>query len=75
MSTLVLNTSRSVADTATSSDELVARIERIPVTRKLVFIRIVTGISTFFDSYTVLAIAFAMPELISDWSLTPFLSV
>jgi putative MFS transporter len=72
MSTLVLNTSRSVADTATSSDELVARIERIPVTRKLVFIRIVTGISTFFDSYTVLAIAFAMPELISDWSLTPF---
>ncbi|MEH4661103.1 MFS transporter [Phytobacter diazotrophicus] len=72
MSTLVLNTSRSVADTATSSDELVARIERIPVTRKLVFIRIVTGISTFFDSYTVLAIAFAMPELISDWSLPPF---
>ncbi|HAS1135150.1 TPA: hypothetical protein I3806_004609 [Enterobacter cloacae] len=35
MSTLVLNTRRSVADTATSFDELVARIERIPVTRKI----------------------------------------
>ncbi|WP_042858697.1 MFS transporter [Dickeya sp. NCPPB 3274] len=72
MSTLVLNASRSAADTATSSAELVARIERIPITRKLIFIRIVTGISTFFDSYTVLAIAFAMPELIGEWNLTPF---
>jgi putative MFS transporter len=71
MSTLVLNASRSAVDTATSSAELVARIERIPVTRKLVFIRLVTGISTFFDSYTVLAIAFAMPELIGEWHLTP----
>jgi MFS transporter, putative metabolite:H+ symporter len=72
MSTLVLNTSRSAAETATNSSELIARIERLPVTRKLIFIRIVTGISTFFDSYTVLAIAFAMPELISEWNLTPF---
>lgn len=71
MSTLVLNASRSAADTATGAAELVARIERIPVTRKLVFIRLVTGISTFFDSYTVLAIAFAMPELISQWHLSP----
>lgn len=72
MSTLVLNSSRSAAETATNSSELIARIERLPVTRKLIFIRIVTGISTFFDSYTVLAIAFAMPELISEWGLTPF---
>lgn len=72
MSTLVFNASDVSHDTATSSAELVARIERIPVTRKLIFIRIVTGISTFFDSYTVLAIAFAMPELISEWHLTPF---
>lgn len=72
MSTLVLNSSRSEAETATNASELIARIERLPVTRKLIFIRIVTGISTFFDSYTVLAIAFAMPELISEWGLTPF---
>lgn len=31
---LASNTSHSVADTTTSSDELVARIERIPVNRK-----------------------------------------
>ncbi|EFE08055.1 MFS transporter [Citrobacter youngae] len=72
MSTLVLNTCDSAADTSISPAQLVARIERLPVTRKLIFIRIVTGISTFFDSYTVLAIAFAMPELIAEWHLTPF---
>lgn len=71
MSTLVLETSDPATETATGVGELVARIERIPVTRKLIFIRIVTGISTFFDSYTVLAIAFAMPELIREWQLTP----
>ncbi len=71
MTTLVLNASNAATSITTNSAELVARIERIPVTRKLIFIRLVTGISTFFDSYTVLAIAFAMPELISEWSLTP----
>lgn len=70
MSTLAVHANLAVG-TDTSPAELVARIERIPVTRKLIFIRIVTGISTFFDSYTVLAIAFALPQLINDWSLTP----
>jgi len=29
------------------------------------------GIATFFDAYTVLAIAFAMPSLVTEWKLTP----
>src|SRR5262245_28982120 len=34
-------------------------------------IRVIVGIATFFDAYTVLAIAFAMPQLVSEWGLTP----
>src|SRR5260370_33707695 len=33
-------------------------------------LRIIGGIATFFDAYTVLAIAFAMPQLVSEWKLT-----
>jgi putative MFS transporter len=34
-------------------------------------IRVIVGIATFFDGYTVLAIAFAMPSLVFEWKLTP----
>lgn len=51
--------------------ELVARLERLPVTPRLLLIRVVVGIATFFDAYTVLAIAFAMPALVTEWKLTP----
>ena len=50
---------------------LVARLERLPVTPRLMLIRVIVGIATFFDAYTVLAIAFAMPQLASEWSLSP----
>ena len=50
---------------------LVARLERLPVTPRLMLIRAIVGIATFFDGYTVLAIAFAMPSLVSEWKLTP----
>jgi putative MFS transporter len=51
--------------------ELVARLERLPITPRLMLIRGIVGIATFFDGYTVLAIAFAMPSLISEWKITP----
>ena len=51
--------------------ELVARLERLPVTRRLLLVRVIIGIATFFDAYTVLCIAFAMPSLVSEWKLTP----
>ena len=50
---------------------LVARLERLPVTPRLMLIRAIVGIATFFDGFTVLAIAFAMPSLVSEWKLTP----
>ncbi|UUL77125.1 MFS transporter [Pseudarthrobacter sp. Fe7] len=48
---------------------LVARLERLPLTRRLTLIRVVIGSATFFDAYTVLAIAFAMPQLSTEWHL------
>ncbi|WP_405864778.1 MFS transporter [Streptomyces sp. NBC_00005] len=49
---------------------LVARLERLPVTRRLMLIRVIVGSATFFDAYTVLAIAFAMPKLVDEWHLS-----
>lgn len=63
-------TGASAAD-AVANAELVARLERLPVTRRLMLIRVIVGIATFFDAYTVLAIAFAMPQLVSEWKLSP----
>jgi MFS transporter, putative metabolite:H+ symporter len=56
---------------AAGNAQLVARLERLPVTRRLLLLRVIVGIATFFDAYTVLAIAFAMPQLVSEWKLTP----
>jgi MFS transporter, putative metabolite:H+ symporter len=56
---------------ALTAQDISARIERLPITRKLSSIRVIIGAATFFDAYTVLAIAFAMPVLSREWQLTP----
>ncbi|MEU0513914.1 MFS transporter [Amycolatopsis sp. NPDC006125] len=56
---------------AKANAALVARLERLPVTRRLLMIRVIIGTATFFDAYTVLVIAFAMPKLVTEWHLTP----
>src|SRR5271157_5887136 len=61
----------SAAVHSAANAELVARLERLPVTRRLQIIRVIVGLATFFDAYTVLAIAFAMPQLVSEWKLAP----
>ena len=67
----VLRTVTAAPIHAAGNAELVARIERLPVTRRLLLLRVIVGIATFFDAYTVLAIAFAMPQLVSEWKLAP----
>jgi len=66
-----MSTSYAGGPAATANAQLVARLERIPITRRLLLIRIIIGSATFFDAYTVLVIAFAMPSLVEEWSLTP----
>lgn len=60
-------TSHSEAESAV----LLARLERLPITRRLLAIRVIVGLSTFFDAYTIIAIAFALPQLTQEWGLTP----
>jgi putative MFS transporter len=55
---------------AVSAGDVIARIERLPVSRRLLWTRIVVGTSTFFDAYTTLSIAYAMPVLVRQWALS-----
>jgi MFS transporter, putative metabolite:H+ symporter len=59
------------ADVDGSAAGIVARLERLPVSRPLVWARMVVGSATFFDGYTTLAIAYAMPVLAKLWQLPP----
>jgi MFS transporter, putative metabolite:H+ symporter len=58
-------------DKAHTVESVIARLERLPIARELTIARIVIGSATFFDAYTVLAIAYAMPVLAVEWDLTP----
>lgn len=51
--------------------DISARLERLPMTRKVFWIRNIIGAATFFDGYTVLCIAYAMPVLVREWKLSP----
>ncbi len=66
-----MTTSYAGEPTAVANAQLVGRLERIPVTRRLLLIRVIIGSATFFDAYTVLVIAFAMPQLVTEWGLSP----
>ena len=51
--------------------DLISRMERLPMARVHVMARIFVGCATFFDGFTSLAIAYALPELIREWNLSP----
>ena len=51
--------------------DIAARIERLPITRQVSWIRNIVGAATFFDGYTVIAISYAMPVLVRVWHLHP----
>lgn len=51
--------------------EISARLERLPITRRVFWTRNIIGAATFFDGYTVIAIAYAMPVLVRQWGLDP----
>jgi len=49
--------------------DISARLERLPITRPVFWARNIVGAATFFDGYTVIAIAYAMPVLVREWGL------
>jgi len=56
---------------AASAEEIVARVERLPVSWWHVKTRIIIGVATFFDAFDALAIASVLPAIVPMWKLTP----
>jgi MFS transporter, putative metabolite:H+ symporter len=62
---------RQVNQSAEIGAALIARLERLPISRIHVLARLLIGCATFFDAYTSLSIAYALPVLVRDWHLAP----
>ena len=54
-----------------STQDLVARLERLPFTRWHLRARVIVGSATFFDAFDALSLAFVLPVLVRQWSITP----
>jgi putative MFS transporter len=65
-----MSVTHSAAPVATA-EEVVARIERLPVSWWQVKTRIIIGTATFFDAFDALAIASVLPAIVPMWKLTP----
>src|SRR5271154_248724 len=64
-----MSVSESIAGGDGSIDDVVARIERLPISPWHVRTRIIIGVATFFDAFDALAIAFVLPVLVPMWKL------
>jgi len=53
-----------------SAAEILARMERLPVSWWHVRARIIVGIGTFFDAVDLIAIAYALPAIVGSWKMT-----
>src|SRR6185436_2635308 len=51
--------------------ELLARLEGVPFSRWHTKARVIVGSATFFDAFSALSLAFALPVLIGLWHITP----
>jgi putative MFS transporter len=64
-----MSTSDAVAGGNGSISDVVARIERLPISWWHIKARIIIGVATFFDAFDALAIAFVLPVLVPTWKL------
>jgi len=60
----------TLPDKVKSQANISARLERLPITRQVFWARNIIGAATFFDGYTIIAIAYAMPVLAKEWGLS-----
>ncbi len=51
--------------------QLIERLENVPVTGWHVRCRIIMGSATFFDAFSALSLAFALPVLVKAWHISP----
>ena len=52
-------------------DDVVARLERMPISSWHLRARFIVGVATFFDGFDVLAIAYVLPVIGPYWHLSP----
>ncbi|MFG2140580.1 MFS transporter [Streptomyces sp. NPDC048650] len=57
-------------DAGATRAAIAARFERLPLSRWHVTVRVVIGVVTFFEAFDQLLIAYAMPQLRQEWSLS-----
>lgn len=54
----------------TVQQDIAARLERLPMSRWHVSIRLIIGVVTFFEAFDQLLIAFSLPEITREWGLS-----
>jgi putative MFS transporter len=52
-------------------EDILARIERLPLSSWQIRTRIIVGTATFFDAFDALAIAYVLPVIVPLWKLAP----
>lgn len=62
-------TDRPTGSQQLTADQILARIERLPISWWHVKTRIIVGIATFFDAFDALSIASVLPALVPLWKL------
>jgi putative MFS transporter len=57
--------------TRLAAEALIARLEAVPFSRWHLRPRLVIGSATFFDAFDTLTLAFVLPVLVREWTLSP----
>ena len=57
--------------TTAAENDIIARLERLPLGPFHLRMRLVVGVATFFDLFDAIMIAFVLPALIGAWKLSP----
>jgi len=63
--------SQDIAAGVASPEDILARIERLPLSSWQIRTRIIVGTATFFDAFDALSIAYVLPVIAPMWKLTP----
>lgn len=58
-------------ETPVTEQTIVARLERLPVSRWHVTIILLLGVAIFFDSFDSLALAYVLPVIVPAWHIPP----
>ena len=61
----------NIAAGGARQEDILARIERLPLSAWQIRTRIIVGTATFFDAFDALSITYVPPAVVPMWNLTP----